>query len=1149
MLLIACGIVLGVAALFAFASKLASKLTGARNNITAAAPRDAAVERAEAIATFSNFTAADWKAPTSDPRTVEERAAVVQLFDQLETAAVANDPDAVQKLVDFDRLVKRMDLSGNLAKWNQLERRYIRTELKNATEALADWKSIRLAGIVPAIDDSRSRIVYAYCKDQPDDFGEESQYRFWIAREGERWVLYDWERLDYGMAHSQEWSLYCKYHNTSEIAAYERWSELVQESDALAAAGKTEEAKGKLRLAEVQKCPLEFDDYHWLMTGLRWQALGSDKEALDCYASVDQPDDTPGVYHSRMVIDRWDKPADALKHAEHFEAALGPSSSILAAKAALQNRLQRPQEAVAEWKKLLRIKPDHTTALAEVFLSLPEDGKPAFDPLLSAADDPQQTAANVAEMVGRDEFASLPYFVDYLQRTAPDAPAAAYVAGLTKSYDGQYAAAAEDFRRAFAAEQDEDQRSKFVGSYLEAMTATGNAAAAIDIVPKPEESFEYLFLQCDEGEISLTRAEYRQLLKRYAEMFPNKPDASERLASQAYVDKRFGDAERIARQALSKLPDPPKADEPSANKESESPADDNAYYRSALRNTLAAALVRQGKLAEALSIDSDEHRIFQHVAQLAVQDRRWEDAAALLAAQQAKSPNDPGLHFLAAEIAVRDRDWTKAIREYEQLLADTNEDTPWRWQWENRLPQLCVRANQWAEYYQNSDDKQEAFAALAQEMEDREKWEMLDTLIRAHRVNFPDDQLKLAQHEASAAWEQEDYPKFLTLAEAVLADKSDPTLEVFPRELLEERRVSALLRSGNGTEALARAREFGQRDDGQKTLACAHAAVGNLAEAQQLAKKWTAINKNPQAFYHHADAGRAFVSAACREMHVEHPVELPYAPAPVIAVFLYDKPTLVEASDVAAAVGALGLAVPPEPRPLEALSRRITRSFSLQLAEGSLWIASGTGKFRQNWTVDDAQVPTAQAVNQSQAWVAVGVAGWSELQREHLAVTARRVAMALMPQGATAACLEHQGAWRQLVAYSPSVDGLAEWKSTGSFDNFLEPGVALGYSLAVDPVENDRRVDRSLRKSVRDFESRPGKFEVWAAPTGDPALDVVRLEVHSVRRSYGELEFDGTLANTSQLIPELASSLPMRFLQSEICAWRVDDKEVLYRDP
>jgi hypothetical protein len=72
-------------------------------------------------------------------------------------------------------------------------------------------------------------------------------------------------------------------------------------------------------------------------------------------------------------------------------------------------------------------------------------------------------------------------------------------------------------------------------------------------------------------------------------------------------------------------------------------------------------------------------------------------------------------------------------------------------------------------------------------------------------------------------------------------------------------------------------------------------------------------------------------------------------------------------------------------------------------------------------------------------------------------------------------------------------------------------------------------------------------LEVWAYVSTDPAIDPVRLQVSTVRRTSGSLEFDGTLLNQSLLVSELKPGLSAKLYQYEIRAFRLDDADPVYR--
>ncbi|MGE3244327.1 MAG: hypothetical protein AB7I57_24900, partial [Pirellulales bacterium] len=1020
------------------------------------------------------------------------------------------------------------------------------TELKNSADAEPDWARLVVAGVVTPGDDRDSRIVYAYGWNETET--EQSENRFWIAREGDAWKIYDWERLDLGLPESQEWGVYCKYAQTPVMENYHRWAELVSEADAESNQGNQESAKEKLRRAEAETVPPELADYHWLLTGYRWAGMGEHAEADRCYRNIQQPDESPGAYFSLMRSKQWTSPQEALQHAEQYEAVNGPSPDLLEIKAGMLQRLGRDAEAQDEWKKLLAIEPDDETALTEFYLALAPENKSAFEAQLERLEDPAAAAASIASRVGYRKYHDLVWLVDYLERTAPGKPGTKYVSGFAKQLNGEHDAAAALFREAYEAEGDEDKRDGYRTSLLEAMIADGRVIEAIHELADSKPTFESLAYQMDEGEVALTKEEERQIIELYAARFPESLDAVSRVASLAIDDKRYEDAVRVLRPALARMPaaeeETEATDSAGADKEDD---DENKAYRSSLQNLLADALWKSGQHRAAYESAEDRKQTFAYLARLAVVEKRWDDARELVALHQANGADDPELRSLEGELLANEGRWDEAIGKFEEAFKTTPEDKRWLIQY--RLPQSYLDAGKWADYYAAREEPREAFETLGDRFIENEDWKALAELVALHRTHAADDP-RITKYEAELAWERQEYEEYVRRAAELLACTDENVVASYERPAIEHRRIRALLRSGRRNEAEELAREKQRKENDAALLAIVMAAAGDLVGAERLAREASESDESASSFYTDDEVGHLFLGPQFADLQEEFPVQLPYRASTTFAVFVSAEDWPLESAEVERAGRELGFAPLFPAAPVSAIGPNVERAFALRCDGGSVWVAVGKGKFDASWLADADQGAIAAGVNNSDAWLAVGAAAWTDAGREKIDPLARRLAVRLAAGRNAIVCAAAKNYWESFRAYEPSPELLEAWQSTGNLRPFRYDAVSLAADVEENNVAADRKFSRSLHEAVRAFEADPNRrFEVWANVSRRPALDPLRLRVRAVRRKYGSLEFDGTLESQSSLISELKPGLSMRLQEFELGAWRLDAADPVYRQP
>ena len=87
-------------------------------------------------------------------------------------------------------------------------------------------------------------------------------------------------------------------------------------------------------------------------------------------------------------------------------------------------RLNRDDEAAQEWRRLLRMKPDHAYAASEFISSLPLENTAKFESALESLGEPETLVAGAAGNVGMQDYERLLMIAEYVNREAPNSAAA-----------------------------------------------------------------------------------------------------------------------------------------------------------------------------------------------------------------------------------------------------------------------------------------------------------------------------------------------------------------------------------------------------------------------------------------------------------------------------------------------------------------------------------------------------------------------------------------------------------------------------------------------------------------------------------------------------------------------------------------------------
>lgn len=1127
-LVIGGGVLLALGAIAAVVGIIVRIGTDSTKDVVVTRQSDPASLRAESTSVFGTYDAVEQARAELDDEAKRERAAIDALFGQVEKCAAESTQDEFKKLVDFDWMMKRVELTGGMAGWTYFDKRSWRSQIKALADAEAYWADITVAGIVTPTDDPNTRIVYAYGDDSASQNPTEN--RFWIARDGDTWKLYDWSRLDLGLSESQEWGLYAKYANSPLIAGYERWGVLIGEADEAIARDDLATAKEKIHRAEAESVPAEFQDHRWVLTGYRWAALDETKEAERCYQSVSQPADTPGAYFGLLTCHRWKKPAEALRFAELYETSVGACPHLLEIKAQLLNRLGRDEQAAKEWRRLLRIEPDHIYAMSEFVESLPIENESEFESQLEQLHDPVASAVSVARSVGYVNYKRLLLIAKYVNRKSPDSAGALYVSGLTQFLDGRYAEAAELYRLASEKETDESKRESYVNDYMQALAADGRVIEVLKKTPNARPALEHLYYNYEEEGLELTKDEYRQLVALHRELYPNDLEAIYREAALAVTEERYEDAVRVLQKSLR------------TDSKSDEKSDDEDYYRDLCESLLATALYRLDRWKEGYENVGDRRDRFAQFSRMAADDRRWNLVRELLKIHRAADAEDPQLYGVEGELAAHDKQWDDAVRHLRQgLLASADNEN---WLLRHRLIGVYIDSGRWLEHFKTSDDQGETFKQLANRCVENENWNAVTELIAEFRRTAPDD-IRIVQQEAAVAWHQEKYGVYARLARQLLQVDNEEMLS-YERIEIENRLLSALLRSRQFGQAWQLALAKQREENDVSKMAIVNAANGKLPEALRLALEAAREEDHAALFYRDSDTASIFLGDEFSELHNEFPVSLPYDVSSTLAVFVFDKPQRLEAETIVAAIKKLGVESGAAVEPIKSTRSGAADAFGLKQGNATVWLAAGEGGFEESWRLENKQHALAGTLKEGAGWLAVGTAALSESDRKKAEETARRLGAELAGGRAAAVCISDRQGWNRAV-YPAKAELIAEWKSTGKVKSFEEDAVPL-LDLPTEDVAANREFQRGVRAAVRTFEASPdGRLEVVACVSSSADIDPLRLQVKKVGRSYGALEFEGVLVNDSVLVQTLRAGLPMEFDLSSIQQVRLNDDEPVRR--
>ncbi|MFO0945200.1 MAG: hypothetical protein U1D30_04520 [Planctomycetota bacterium] len=225
----------------------------------------------------------------------------------------------------------------------------------------------------------------------------------------------------------------------------------------------------------------------------------------------------------------------------------------------------------------------------------------------------------------------------------------------------------------------------------------------------------------------------------------------------------------------------------------------------------------------------DPSRLFRQIADGLTEEEDPAPLEELLKFHRERHPNDPWLDYYTALMLSGEGKFDQADEEFKagaaRVTSDEDKET-------FRIARVEARyaAGQAVSAYSRIPPQERTFAQLADYCFEDKQPDLLETLIDAHRVIHPRDP-RLFLAEADLYWLQGNMARVAKCLEdherALVDAESD---EVFQRYL--DLRVRALIRTGQGKEALRVAKTDPETDRDPWLATIAHAAIGNVAETE-----------------------------------------------------------------------------------------------------------------------------------------------------------------------------------------------------------------------------------------------------------------------------------------------------------------------------
>jgi tetratricopeptide (TPR) repeat protein len=517
-------------------------------------------------------------------------AEIQRLLRRVAATAGREDNAEFQKLVDFGRMVQRIQSHAGVERINWLERQILASQVRTECDGPANAQDFRIACLERPAEDHV--VVYAYAVNT-EVSGD--PFKFWLARTRDGWRVYDWERIELG------WSEATQYARLQIAAAhphsdsYDEGSEELVAADESTEEGEYDEAAEHVQAAARHAVPPVVADFWCYLVAIRWSSLDRSDECLAWCRRAQNPDEIPGFYTLQAVhLQQTERHEEALAAIENYERVAGFQPEVVRMKAESLNALRRREDALACWRQLVQFTPDGMNDLSEFCEALPAAQRVEVLDIIQTAERPVEVASRLAQRwICREDGQLLIRLQQFVAARSPGSPEALQLEGQVLQYEGEYEQAADRFRQAAEQELDPEKRDGCWSSFLQAMVDAGQIVPAYEVMPDPREAFQRLAGGIEDGDAMIDYDQLPPLLAAHRRRCPDD-------AWLHYFAGLWADQNNEPEQAAGEFA--------AAEKSEDEEVKSSAGYQ------LRDLLCRQGKVLEAYRRGSDEAEIFRELA-------------------------------------------------------------------------------------------------------------------------------------------------------------------------------------------------------------------------------------------------------------------------------------------------------------------------------------------------------------------------------------------------------------------------------------------------------------------------------------------------------------------------------------------------------
>jgi tetratricopeptide (TPR) repeat protein len=742
---------------------------------------------------------------------------IEEVLQQFGDALKAQDPEAINKLLDLERLADEL-LSTGMLKVKPSDRdnflRGLRSGIGTAlarNHALFGFARFEIRKCV--LNEGRDEaIVYARIWNSD---GIALKFRYWFRYHKNQWRLFDVEDLQAGMRLTVGMAL-----AAADVAPQDRVRVLaaardVGEINQALLAGDVDKAEELVDKIDVTRVPALFQAAVEWRRAIVHLARGRYEPAIDACDSAERLNpNIPLVFVVRaQAYNALGRYEEARADAQKYLDTLGDDADGYLHLGQALAGMQKQDEAIRAFRRGLKDDPNSTDLLYQLALHLPEAKLNLLTEHLDKVDKKSEQFKALAALLEDDYvFKALDALVHWYAAIAPNEPEVKYYRARVEVFRAQYQEAVATLKELLARDADQTARKKYREMYELAMTELGRATEAYNDARDAE--VEEAFIRLAGGLVYRPAAKEQlpPLLAAHEKRLPNSPSLAYYRGELAALHEKWAEAAALFQSGLNQAPDD--------------------AWKASYRWKVVWAMYKAGEAAAAHEKFAGDAAVFEQLAQLAVNDSNAAVLGEIIAAQAKLEPNDSRLYFYRGKLAAIGGSWDEAAKFYRAALAGADERRKSSLRWS--LIHAMYTAGRTLEAYREFDRDQSAFIQLVNAAEADKNADLVETLISAHQ-EWHGNLKFLHFWRARAAALKQDWQRAVEILNQNAAE-----LDALPEYKWRARdlHVRALLKTGSADIARSLAKRHWEEDRYSWTSLVVAVLERNISETERWIKQY-----------------------------------------------------------------------------------------------------------------------------------------------------------------------------------------------------------------------------------------------------------------------------------------------------------------------